>query len=151
MITIYHCELCSNQSENKREIEKCESQGLFDGSLFVPGTMFEYNHNGFVGIFAIPDKYPQPLSPNTHLGNLPYWACRALPGVGDSLDHLCCGDLVYSGEKGFKNWVKNHYISNKYLEHDTFKRMVKHLQSKGITPRYYDKKGKLHFVKGGVK
>jgi hypothetical protein len=135
MKTIYHCELCINQSENKREIEKCEAKGIFDGSFYLPGTMFAYNHNEeFVGIFAIPEDCPKPGSSNTHIGNLPYWACRA-NGCGDSLDHSCCGDLVGTGKKGLKEWVKYHDLPTKFTKHETFDRMVKHLNSKGITPQ----------------
>ena len=146
MQTIYHCELCRNQSENLEEIKECEAQGLFDGSHFIVGTMFSYNHNDkFIGVFAIPENCPEPLSTNNHIGSLPLWACRV--ENGDSLDHKCCGDLVETGKKGFKEWVKNHYLATKFTRHVTFYRMVKHLKSKGITPRYYDKEGKLHIVK----
>jgi hypothetical protein len=99
-----------------------------------------------VGVFAIPEGCPEPFNTNGHIGTLSYWACRA-NGCGDSLDHLCCGDLVDTGKKGFKKWVKNHYLPTKFTRHETFGRMVKHLKSKGITPRYYDKDGKLHIAK----
>lgn len=144
MQTIYHCELCRNQSENKKDIEECEAQGVFDGSNYPVGTMFAYHHNEeFIGIFAIPEGYPRPLSNDTHIGVLSLWACRV--ENGDSLDHLCGGnDLVHTGKKGFKEWVKNHYLPTKFTRHATFWRMVNHLKSKGIIPRYYDKDGKLH-------
>ncbi len=148
MQTIYHCELCGNKSHNKEEIEECEAQGVFKNTGFEPGTMYEYHHNGFVGIFAIPEGYPKHYTANQHLGLLAFWACRDKGLPGDSLDHLCGGDLLDSDSEGFKAWIKHHYITPRYKKHSTFKRMVAFLKSRGITPRYYDKKGKLHIVRG---
>jgi hypothetical protein len=57
------------------------------------------------------------------------WACRDIPGVGDSLGEERCGSGDLSLQK---------YDGNLNPDHPTFKRMVDYLQSQGIDVTVWD-------------
>lgn len=139
-IITYQCEICKKQYDKKAAALKCEAQGNFNTDHYPIGLMFEYHHNGYVGIFAVADPKQQPDSHNAYSS---WWACRSAEnGCGDSLDHLCGGDFLYNKEEeGFKLWVDWRRIKD--FKSAEIIRMAKFLRSQGIKPVYYDENYEL--------
>lgn len=151
VITKYQCEICNQTYNNEEFALKCEAKGLFDSSKYPAGLMYEYHHNGYFGIFAIPnDVQPSTTSiyNSGHIGETSFWACRSSNFIGDSLgDELCGHTYLKSQESEFEHWIKYHYISDEKVGCDEYNRMVAFLKSKSIQPSYYNKEGKLIIIK----
>lgn len=138
MTVQYKCDICKTIHTTEKSALDCEAQGVFDVSEYPIGTMFEYHHNGYIGVFAIATVDGGHL--NGHLGQTRLWAAR-VTGYGDSLEHVCGGDLVRTGS--FEKWRSFHVLTDEKVNTPEYDRMVTHIRSQGITPTYYTKSGQL--------
>lgn len=150
VITEYECEICNHRYGIEKNAIYCESKGVFDGTLFPIGLMFEYHDNGFVGIFSIAQiTLSSSGYGKNHLGTGNYWACRIEQNAhGDSIgDERCGGDYFQSNTEWVDNWIRYHKITPEKIDSPEFKRMVKFLKSQHITPRYYNEQKEIITVK----
>lgn len=116
--TIYTCEICGCQSEDKVTIEKCEARGVPDlnkypiGMIFGNASSSDHFHSGMTFAIKHLDNY------NSHSITATKWACR---NWGDTLGDEGCGTGT-----GFVIPIGNlDYIPDK--NHPTFQRMVNFL------------------------
>jgi hypothetical protein len=143
--TTYRCELCNTKYNSPEEALKCESRGIPDPSKIPIGLMFEYHHNGFVGIFAMAELTPNGYSKHTLHGL--HWAVR-VPGYPKySLGKDMCGGgmdtHISTDEESMKHFIKWHVITKEKVKSPEFGEMVRWLQGEGIIPRYYNEEGHL--------
>lgn len=143
----YQCEICRTKYKIQEDAMACEKQGVFSTDKFIQGLLFEYNHNGYVGIFAFPEA-AKPYERDSHLGKSVNWACRN-NRYGDSLgDEKCGGNgFLKTDTDYFNRWVEYHKISKEHENGLEFNRMVNFLKSQNITPTYYNHKKELITVK----
>ena len=140
-ITRFKCEICGEEYNNEEDAIECEGRGKFDPSKFPIGTMFEYEHNGYGGVFAIGKARTHN---NAHLGNVIYWACRTKGYPGDSLgEELCGGDLRNSDEPNMSRYWDFHRLPKNRVNSPEYKRMVEFLRSRNIQPKYYNEQKEL--------
>ena len=123
-IVKYQCEICFQVWEEKKNAEDCEARGLPEeypiGCLY--GTTNEPDSFYARITFAVARNIMGTrMSGHMNMGSS--WACRDIPGVGDTLGNLRCG----SGSLSLSD-----YDANLDPEHPTFKRMVDWLQSQDI-------------------
>lgn len=138
----YQCEICQRKYGSVIQARLCEARGRFIGKNYPVGLMYNYEHNGYLGIFSI--------SPATfegkrdHYATLVSWACRA-PGYPDSLgDQRCSGsNTISDSQNDLERWIKYYHIPTHWVNGPEFTRMVEFLKSQKITPRYYDHNFKL--------
>lgn len=145
-ITMYQCEICHQQYDTEQQALKCESKGLFNPAEYPKGLMFEYNHHGYVGIFAIPEDIKATTGGfnKGHIGESHFWACRV--GGNDTLASKTCGHTYFrSGE--IADWAKYNYISDENIGCKEYNRMVTFLKSLNIQPSYYNQSGEFITVK----
>lgn len=145
----YQCEICRSRYHTVEVALACEAKGQFDLSKFVVGLMFEYHHNGYIGIFSIPPDTVKPYGRDGHMGTMSWWACRVSAQYGDSLGDEKCGGggFYYSHPAGIENFKEWHKITEAYVGCTEFKRMVKWLKSQKIVPSYYNESGDLITIK----
>lgn len=151
MITIleYQCEICRQRYPTVEQALYCERTGRFDPTQFKVGIMWEYNHNGYVGVFALPKDGAQEYEQYGHLGTIVSWACRAAGHIGDTLGDNRCGDgsLLRSDPASMKKFYAYHNLTKDHVGGPEFKRMVNWLKSQNIVPSYYNELGELITVK----
>jgi hypothetical protein len=150
-IVKYQCDICDEIFDLKAAAMACEAQGLFDGSSYPAGLMWEYYHSGYIGIFALPEQVVMCTSGwnKGHLGTSAngIWACRATT-AGDTIgDERCGGNDYYRSDPFSVARFKESHIIDKHLNSPEFNRMVGYLKSHGITPSYYTKTGELVIIK----
>lgn len=138
VITKYECEICGTQYKTKDRALQCEAKGDPNLNLLPKGLMFEYNHHGYCGIYAVGyvTKWNEGKS---HLLHYNSWACRAPHLPGDTLGQTCGGDF-YPGLEKWKAWK---FISKEHVDGPEFKRMVTYIKSVGLIPRYYNENGTM--------
>lgn len=140
----YQCEICNSKYENEESAITCEKKGLPDEESVKIGTMFSRMHGGFIGVFCVANIRKGGW--NKHALEFGSWACRAKPyhQNGDTL-----GDGQYCGNgNSFINdsFSKKFILLNEHVGCEEFLRMVNYLQSRGITPQYYNEQGELIIV-----
>lgn len=137
--TFYQCEICNSKYNSPESALLCESKGFADVSKYPIGLMYEYNHNGFIGIFAIAKVEPSHF--DKHTVNLLSWAFR-VPGYPASTigEELCGGSNDYRkcDDESFLKWLDYHHITKSKVGCVEFKKMVDYLKSINIVPVYYD-------------
>lgn len=151
MITIleYQCEICRVRYPTAEQAIYCEGTGRFDPTQFRVGVMWEHNHNGYVGVFALPADGAREYQRQGHLGTIVSWACRAPEFPGDTLGDDRCGNgsLYRSDPKSIKKFYAYHNLTTNHVGGPEFKRMVNWLKSQNIVPSYYNELGELITVK----
>jgi hypothetical protein len=141
-IVEYQCDICKHKYSNEQSALDCEAEGVFDREKFPIGTMFEYEHHDFVGIFAIADID----AGCGHYSFYSSWACRTKGYPGDTLGENMCGggnSFLRSHDKGVAEFIRTHNITAEKTKCPEFKRMVEFLKSQKIQPRYYTPSGLL--------
>lgn len=144
IITQYQCEVCNKRHNTEQSAAACEARGTFDPSIYPKGLMYEYSHNGYVGIFTHAEVACYPNDP--HLGYAYNWACRdrTTNHNGDSVgEEKCGGNFMYTDVKA---WSDRLFITKEKVNGPEFNRMVSFLKSEGITPSYYNEDRELIFV-----
>ncbi len=136
----YQCEICRREYSNEKNAIECEKRGYFDPTKITPGFMFPYKHNGFVGIFSIPEiGHIKTERTDKHFGIMSYWACRRYGD--DSFPNLCGSDYVYSSQEELNKFIRYRIMDKEYIGCPEFNRMVINLKSRGITPSYSTENG----------
>ncbi|MCK5292860.1 MAG: hypothetical protein KAR39_12695 [Thermoplasmata archaeon] len=123
-IVEYECEICFSTFKEKKNALACEAQGLPEeypiGCLH--GTN-NYPDSFYAEItFAVARNLVGPRRFG-HMNAGSSWACRDIPGVGDSLGEDRCGT---------GSLKLSEYDAHLDPEHPTFKRMVAWLESQDI-------------------
>lgn len=139
-ITKYQCEICQRTHESEDAALKCESRGLPDYSKIPIGWMFEYHHNGYVGIFCVGRTYP---SNDVHFLSDSLWAIRVYPYPRYTLDEeYCSGNSYISTDADNMKWIiKHRVITPDKVGSLEFAEMVKYLKQRRIIPFYYTPEG----------
>jgi hypothetical protein len=139
----YQCEICQRKYSSEDQALQCEARGVFTGENYPVGLMYNYEHNGFVGIFAVAPPTFERI--RNHYATLVSWACRAPGYPGDSLgSEMCSGNnTIDNSPTSFRNWISYNHIPANRVNGPEFTRMVEFLKSYSITPRYYDHNLKL--------
>ena len=142
----YKCEICNSEYSSMEKALECENQGEFDVSKFPPiGTMFEYHHNGYVGIFCV-GKIEANKHQSTHVGQSSWYAARVegYP-LGVGYDDCLCGGYGFerSDKVSVAKWIQRRFITPEKVNTPEYNRMVNYLIKNGIEPQYYTEEGEL--------
>lgn len=150
----YQCDICGKRYQSEDDARECESRGEFDVTPFKIGILFPYNHNGFVGIFAIanPSKYAN----DPHIGETGYLAFRKKEfagGTDSTFENGLCGHQFLSpapehGNDAFhhffgigeKHWA-GRWMRPEHIGIPEFVRACRYLVEHGIQPRYVTESG----------
>ncbi len=128
----YQCEICFGVYREKKNAEACEARGLPEG--YPTGCLYGTTNDPksfYAGITFAVAKNIMGTRVSGHINMGSSWACRDIPGVGDSLGSRRCG----SGSLKLSE-----YDANLDPEHPTFKRMVDWLKSQDIPITVWDGK-----------
>ena len=137
----YECDLCHQKYNSAEAALICEGRGVADSSAYPIGWVFEYHHNGYVGVFCIAEVTPSQM--DIHGLDISLWAIRA-PGFPKySLDENLCGGTSYNktDPESIAHFIKQHYITEEKTHTPEFKEMIDYLKSKDIAPFYYTPDG----------
>lgn len=136
----YQCEICKKRYQSKKSAEHCEASGLPDTTALPIGLMYEYNHNGYVGIFAVASVKLSELDP--HSLEWSSWAVRTSRYSPYSLDDEKCGsnDFQKTDTDSMDKFKEYYRISKSKVGNNEFTKMACYLKEKGITPFYYNEK-----------
>lgn len=140
-IVEYQCDLCRQKYDHAAQALACENRGIADPSAYPIGWVFEYHHNGFVGIFCIAKVVPSDR--DIHSLRISHWAIR-MPGFPKySLNEDLCGGSSYNrtDQESVNQFIKHHYVTNEKTEIHEFKEMIEYLNGRGISPFYYTPQG----------
>ncbi len=123
-IVKFQCEICFDIYEEEDTALACENKGLPEeypiGCLY--GTTNDSDSFYARITFAVA-KNIMGTRNSGHINRGSSWACRDIPGVGDSLGDQRCGT---------GSLKLSEYHADLDLEHPTFKRMVDWLESQDI-------------------
>ena len=144
IIIEYQCTICRKKYSTEAQALECEARGVADPKRYPIGQMYEYHHNGYVGIFATAEVVPHF---NSHLVDRHSWACRVQGYPRYSFDHVCGSDLLATDEESWKNWLQYHILTLKRKGTPEYNEMVEFLKKeKKLKPFYYDANFKKHFA-----
>jgi hypothetical protein len=143
-ITEYQCEICYSKYTSKEAAIRCEEKGVPDLSKLPIGLMFEYHHNGLVGIFCIARVNS---GAHGHYVSLSYW-CFRVPGYPPhSIDEqMTSGDIVSTEVESMNHFIKCHCITKEGEKMVEFAKMITYLKGRDIQPIYYTPEGEKVIV-----
>ncbi len=117
----YQCEICNSEYKEEQNARNCEAKGL--PPKYPIGCIYgDHTEGAFYGriTFAVAKNRCNEPGGLGHMNVGSSWACRDIPGVGDSLgDQRCSSAQLKLGK----------YDGNLDPEHPTFKRMVEYLKT----------------------
>lgn len=123
-IVEYQCEICFGVYREKKNAEACEARGLPEG--YPIGCLYgtnNYPDSFYARITFAVARNIMGTRVSGHINMGSSWACRDIPGVGDSLGDQRCGT---------GSLKLSEHDANLDPEHPTFKRMVDWLESQDI-------------------
>lgn len=123
-IVEYQCEICFGVYREKKNAENCEARGLPEG--YPTGCLYGTTNDPdsfYARITFAVARNIMGTRVSGHINMGSSWACRDIPGVGDSLGSQRCGTGCLK---------LSEHDANLDPEHPTFKRMVDWLESQDI-------------------